>query len=409
MSVQTMQPVMPAQSPARVGQGTAIEQSRAVAEVHGAIVVAQQVPRDMDRAARDMLRSCGQKSLAEKAFFRYARGGSQISGASVQLARELARCFGNMQFGIVELRRDDQHGQSEMQAWAWDVQTNTRSSTTFIVQHIRDSRNGSTQLTEQRDIYENNANMGARRLREMIFAILPGWFTEDAVAACYRTLEGDERELPERIGTSIKLFGELGIRESQLVQKIGAPVDKWTPADLAQLAVIYRSLKRGETSRDEEFIPATLTAADITSAPVPGNGHASGHDTPPPTAEPDIPLPPDPDGGVSAAMATRMAEPSVRPLEVEDMPGSVKKDQVDALWKIGSTKLGFTKDDKATFRQACETITGRKLIGGTTGNLSSNEAEMLHAVLEPLADRSALLELLAKLARDRAQASEDEQ
>jgi hypothetical protein len=331
----------------------------------------------MDRADRDMLRSCGQRSLAEKAFFRYARGGSQISGASVQLARELARCFGNMQFGIVELRRDDQHGQSEMQAWAWDVQTNTRSSTTFIVQHVRDSRNGTTQLTDQRDIYENNANMGARRLREMIFAILPGWFTEDAVSACYRTLEGDASELPERITNSIKGFAALGIRESQLVQKIGAPVNKWTAADLAQLTVIYRSLKRGETSRDEEFTPATLTAADITSAPAPGNGHAPEQETAAAEEHPPAATAPD--------------------TSVDDDPGTASRDQGNELWAI-AVKLGFTSGDKAEWRQVCEKVIGRRLVGGTTGNLSANEAIRLQEELGSLDGRADLTELLARLA-----------
>ena len=107
-----LQPAIPAQS--RIGQGTAVEQSRAIAEVQAAVVVAQQMPRDIDRAVREMQRSCGQNSLAEKAFFRFPRGKDPdtgktlyVSGPSVQVARELARCFGNLQYGIVELRRDD--------------------------------------------------------------------------------------------------------------------------------------------------------------------------------------------------------------------------------------------------------------------------------------------------------------
>lgn len=274
-------------APGRVGQGTAVEQSRAVAEVHAAIVVAQQCPRDIDRATRDMKRSCAQKSLAEKAFYRYSRGGSQVSGPSVQLARELARCWGNIQYGVTEMRRDDTFGQSEMQAWAWDVETNARSSTTFIVQHIRDTSNGSKALTDQRDIYENNANNGARRLREMIFAILPGWYAEDAIAACYDTLaaaeDGGTRE--ERIAAVTESFGKLGVTVRQLVNKLGAPQERWTPYDLATLRVIYRSLVRGEATREDEFGPGgtdRVSATEILSqpagapaAPTGGNGNAT--------------------------------------------------------------------------------------------------------------------------------------
>lgn len=253
--------------PSRLGQGTAVEQSRAIAEVQAAVVVAQQIPRDVGAAQREMMRSCGQKSLAEKAFFRFPRGGQTISGPSVQLARELARCFGNIQYGITELRRDDSFGQSEMLAFAWDIQTNTRSSTTFIVPHRRDKRGGAEQLIDQRDIYENNANNGARRLREMIFAILPGWYTEDAVAACYETLAGDTKDLPQRIGQCVESFHKLGVRSSQLVQKIGAPVEKWTPYDLAQLQVIYRSLMRHEITKEDEFGSGQVSAGEIKERP----------------------------------------------------------------------------------------------------------------------------------------------
>jgi hypothetical protein len=116
-----------------ISQATAVEQARAVAEVQAAIVVAQQCPRSMQRAIEEMRDSCRQKALAERSFFRYSRAGSAITGPTVHLARELARCFGNVQYGITELRRDDVKGESEMQAFAWDVERNTRNSNTFVV------------------------------------------------------------------------------------------------------------------------------------------------------------------------------------------------------------------------------------------------------------------------------------
>ena len=279
---------------AGIGQGTAVEQSRAVAEVEAAVIVAQRMPRDVSRADADMRRSCAQEALAQKAFFRYSRGGSQISGPSVQLARELARCFGNLQYGLVELRRDDDFGQSEMLAFAWDVQTNTRSSTTFIVPHKRDKTGGPVQLTDMRDIYENNANNGARRLREMIFAILPGWYTEAAVAACYETLNGDARDLPERVTKCVDGFGTRGITQKQLESKLGAPRSAWTPGDLATLQVIWRSLMRGEISRDEEFPDAqsAVSAADILAQPQTPAAQADRSAAPPADVSDPTPAPP---------------------------------------------------------------------------------------------------------------------
>lgn len=254
-------------SPARVGQGTAIEQSRAAAEVLAAVEVAQRFPRDVQFARNQMIDSCKQKFLAERAFYRFPRAGGTVTGASVHLARELARCWGHIQYGIAELRRDDEFGQSEMQAWAWDVQTNSRVASTFIVPHLRDTRQGPSQLKELRDIYENNANQGSRRLREQIFAILPPWFVEEAKELCQQTLrDGGGVPLAARITTAIERFSGIGVKAKQLEEKIGEPSGRWTEFDVAQLGVIFQSIQRGEVRKEEEFPPPAATADEILAA-----------------------------------------------------------------------------------------------------------------------------------------------
>jgi hypothetical protein len=263
-------PVATPAAPA-VGQATAIEQSRAVAEVQAAVVVAQQCPRSITRAQAQMRESCAQTGLAERAFYRFPRSGQTVSGPSVHLARELARTWGNVQYGVAELRRDDATGYSEMQAWAWDVETNTRSASIFVVPHKRDTRDGVKPLVDMRDIYENNANNGARRLRECIFSILPPWFVEDAKERCAATLkDGGGKPLAQRIADAIKAFEGLGVAVDQLEQKLGRKSDRWTEHDVAQLTVTFRSLQRGEVTVDEEFPQQRVTAAEIAAqAPAP--------------------------------------------------------------------------------------------------------------------------------------------
>ena len=258
-------------------QATAIEQSRAVAEVQAAVVVAQQCPRNLTSAAAEMRESCRQRGLAERAFYRYPRGGTTVTGASVHLARELARCFGNIQYGLTELRRDDEARESEMMAWAWDVQTNTRASTTFIVPHKRDKTDKATKrnviedLEDLRSVYENNANNGARRVREMIFAVLPPWYVEEAKDLCSKTLasDGTGRTIQQRAADAVALFAGYGITVDQLEQKLGRDSGRWTEHDLAQLIVVYRAIQNGETTREEEFPAARLTAADLAPPPEP--------------------------------------------------------------------------------------------------------------------------------------------
>jgi hypothetical protein len=245
-------------------QSTLVEQSRAVAEVQAAIFVAQQFPRDLDRAEAEMRTSCGRLSLANRAFYAVPNRGT---GPSVHLARELARIWGNLDYGVRELSRDDTGGTSEIQAFAWDQQTNVRSTRTFIVPHERMKGGGRQKLTDLTDIYLSNQNVGARAVRECIFTVLPTGFTEEAQDLCRKTLEhGEGKPLGERAQGAVNAFAEnWGIGQDQLEQKIGRALAKWTPQDVATLQVLFQSIRAGEIRADEEFPPRRVTADELTN------------------------------------------------------------------------------------------------------------------------------------------------
>jgi len=251
--------------PDRVGQATAVEQSRAVAQVQASAYLAKQFPRDRAQVFQEMRESCQSLALAQRAFYRYSRGGAAVSGPSVHLARELARCWHNLDYGIAEMRRDDEHGQSEMLAFAWDMESNTRVAHTFIVPHKRDKKGGPEPLTDLRDIYESNANNGARRVREAIFAILPPAFVEEAKDLCAKALAaGDGTPLVKRVAEAVKAFDGIGVSVDRLEQKLGRDSARWDEQDVAQLAVTFQSLQRREITIDEEFPTQRVTAAEIT-------------------------------------------------------------------------------------------------------------------------------------------------
>jgi hypothetical protein len=259
-------PLPNAPGPGWVGQGTAIEQSRAIEEVRAAMVVAQQCPRNEDAALAGMRRSCGRMELASRAFFAFPRGGETVSGETIHLARELARNWGNISHGVTELRRDDPGGTSEMQAFAWDLQTNVRSAHVFIVPHRRDTKKGVRTLTDLRDIYENNANNGARRLREAIFSVMPIWYTAEAVELCRATLSGiSGAELETRIERAVRAYDRLGVTIDQLEAKVGRRRPQWTGQEFATLDVLFSSLRRNELTVEEAFPreDRRLTVADV--------------------------------------------------------------------------------------------------------------------------------------------------
>ncbi|MDP7729538.1 hypothetical protein [Mycobacterium sp. TY813] len=246
-------PLAAASGPRSVSQATAIEQARAVAEVQAAVVVAQQVPRDMQRAEAEMRDTCGRLAMANQAFYEVDNRGT---GPSVHLMRELARIWGNVQFGVNELTRSDERGESEVQAWAWDVEANTRSSRTFIVPHARMRRGERVVLTDLGDIYLNNQNVGARAVRECIATILPRWFTEEAQDRCRATLEhGEGKPLPQRIDEMVKAFHGIGITERQIEARIGKKRGQWDAGDVAQMGIVYTSITRDGVNRDEAFPP----------------------------------------------------------------------------------------------------------------------------------------------------------
>lgn len=235
-------------------QATVIEQSRAIAEVQGALIVAQQRPRDETAAIGRIREACKQFGLAERAFWKFPRAGETLTGESIHLAVEIARCWGNTTYGIAELSRVDARGESEMMAYSWDLETNTRSEMKFIVPHRRDTRQGPKALVDMRDIYENNANMGARRVRECIFRNIPAHVIEIAVATCRKTLEEGQGDQPlaVRIAVLIEQAEKLGISRGRIEAKLGR-ISAFTGLDAANLHVSLRSVSRNEVSADEEF------------------------------------------------------------------------------------------------------------------------------------------------------------
>lgn len=239
-----------------VSQTTAVEQARAVAEVQAAVLVAQQVPRDVELARQTMEESCGLLAVADRAFYSVPNRGN---GPSVHLARELARTWGNIDYGVRELRRDDEAGESEIQAFAWDQQTNTRTTRTFIAPHARMKGRNRQALTDLGDIYLSNQNVGARAVRECIFAVLPSWFTEEAQTRCRATLEHGEGEpLESRIPKMVAAFAKIGVSVGRIEEKIGRKQADWLASDLAQMKIAYTSVTRDGLSIDDEFPPEPL-------------------------------------------------------------------------------------------------------------------------------------------------------
>lgn len=248
-----------------INQGTiAIEASRAIAEAQGKLVIAKRFPRDEVQSYAKAMEACQRPTMAAKAFYSFPRGGQTVEGPTIRFAEELARCWGNIDYGIKELSQDD--GKSEMQAYAWDLETNAQSVQNFTNPHKREQGKKMVTLTSQRDIYENNANMATRRLRSRILAILPAWFVEDAIAECKKTLSGqNDTPLIDRVKKMVVQFAKLGVTQEMIEKRLKRKIDTMTSDDFVEYVGIYNAVKGGE-SKIADWFDAQKEANDLTEA-----------------------------------------------------------------------------------------------------------------------------------------------
>jgi hypothetical protein len=239
------------------------DQSRAVAEVQAAMMIARMNPRDPIASMDRILNACTRPTLADSAVYTYSRGGSDVSGPSIRLAEAMAQSWGNMQFGIREL--DQRNGESTVQAFAWDVESNTRREVTFQVPHKRHTKRGAYALEDPRDIYELVANQGARRLRACILAVIPGDVTEAAVNQCEITMRTTADTSPETMQKMVDAFAGYGVSREQIEARIQRRIDAIQPAQVVALKKIYASLRDGMSSPGDWFEPTAAATDESTS------------------------------------------------------------------------------------------------------------------------------------------------
>lgn len=280
-----------AKAPAVVeGAASNSDEARAVQEVQAALVIAKKFPRDPVDAMDRILNACTRPTLAAGALYTYSRGGSDISGPSIRLAEAVAQEWGNMQFGIREL--SSANGVSTVEAFAWDVQTNTKQVKTFQVEHVRYTRNaGKKKLTDPRDVYEVIANQGARRLRACILGVIPGDVIEAAVDQCAKTQAAHVDTSPEAIKKLREAFDrEYGVTQEMIETRIGRRLEAITPGQFISLRNVFASLRDGMSTPADWFEgaaavekPAGPATSDLKLAPA---APAAEQASEPPPAKP---------------------------------------------------------------------------------------------------------------------------
>lgn len=253
------------------GGSVAIESERAIAEAQGQLILAKRFPRDLNAAYAELMDACKMQALASVAFYSVPRSGGSVSGPSIRLAEEIARVFGNFEFGHRELSRT--HDKSEVEVYAWDKQTNNRSIRQITVMHVLDTKNGARPLRDQKDIDDKIANVASKQLRGRILAMMPKWMVEAAIQECRKTLAGDNSEpLSVRVRKMTQAFAAYGVKTQHIENYLGIrSLDDIVTDQLLDLTGVFNALREGGkpsdyfTADDDSDKPSSAAAA-ITAA-----------------------------------------------------------------------------------------------------------------------------------------------
>lgn len=234
------------------------DENKELAAIKGKMFLAKQFPRNTKIAVENILTACTNPKLAEVAIYSYSRGGQEVKGPSIRLAEAVAQNWGNFLCGVKELERFSD--KARVSAYAWDLETNFQDEKTFEVAYIRNTRNGSYPVTDERDKYELIANQAARRKRACILATIPQWIFDAAMEVCEKTLDNslaaqDEKslaELRESMLTSFQKYGDW-ITKEVVASLFGKNFEAINAKDIAKLKRLYHSIKDGFITAEQAF------------------------------------------------------------------------------------------------------------------------------------------------------------
>lgn len=264
------------------------EQTRAAAEIQAALTIAASRPRDEKRAVDRILNACQRPRLAENSQYDFSRGGTAITGANVRLLEVIASCWGNLQYGFRELEQRD--GQSHVEAFAWDLETNTRVTRVFAIPHKTKAYGELKTLTDPTDIYYHVANQAQRRVRAALEEVIPRDVVEDAIDECAKTLKASVDITPASLKKLVATFGKFKVTKAQIEKRIQRQLDAITAAQYVKLQRIYTSMRDGMSEAGDWFDPIADAVeshkqqvnAKRKADPEPGHDLPIENQTPPP-------------------------------------------------------------------------------------------------------------------------------
>jgi hypothetical protein len=234
-----------------VDRSIAAASMAAVTESRTMLGMAKEFPRNEFDAFQKIISSCRRPSFAEGVSYVFPRGGKPIAGPSVKLAREMARVWGNIQYGLEVIK--DTETDRHIRAWAWDMETNAKVFSEDSFKKLIQRKDYETKETrwvepDERDLRELMNRRGAILIRNCILQLMPPDYVDDAVLTAQETITNRAAKDPDgerkRIAAS---FVDLGVPVSEIEEWAGVKFAQLTPKHITDLRSIYASIRDGNS------------------------------------------------------------------------------------------------------------------------------------------------------------------
>ena len=231
--------------------------AREESEIKAAIVVAKNFPRDEFAAHTKIIKSAQRPSFAEGGFYTFERGGKAIEGPSVKMARELARCWGNIRHGLRIVSIDDYY--VHVKGWALDLETNAYVENEDKFRKLIQRKNRGWVVPDERDLRELINKRGAICVRNSVLQVMPPDIVDEAVRVAKDTMiraaKGEiEGQTGEEAARRLSLaFADLGVTTEMIQAYLGHSLDIVTDEEIVKLRGVYTSVNDGHSRREEHF------------------------------------------------------------------------------------------------------------------------------------------------------------
>jgi hypothetical protein len=263
--------------------------SREKAMVEAGFIVAMKAPRNFDQVRQEVLSACRRYRLADNGIYDVAVGGGKRAvGPNILLLRAIKTAYRHISIKSYVTYNDD--NMQKVLVAGYDLERNLPEELEIVVTKTVERRNPKNREvlserlnSEDKKVYTVKATddevhkkmlqMLGKAQRKILENLIPFDLVDEAMAECYKTLERGSGDPDADRKVLCDSFAEIGVQPINLEAYLRHSISQITPKELADLRVIYRTIKAGEATffdyldREDDTLRGSLNVNDFKPKP----------------------------------------------------------------------------------------------------------------------------------------------